>query len=121
MLAEDRVLVNMTRAEGDMADERDQTRVECLLREDAFHLAEAPGRTSRPSGTRASSHRAPDRRTRDRHIRGVHVLTGREYAAAERFPDAGRPRAHPIDPPRRLRQRQKCEFLKEAAYIPPAR
>ncbi len=119
MAAEDRVLVNMTRAEGDMADERDQTRVECLLREDAFRLVDAlRQRFEAFRGARVVYTAAQTGVRETRHIRGEHVLTGAEYAAAVFFPDAVGRGAHPIDIHAASGANQKCEFLKEAAYIP---
>jgi glycine/D-amino acid oxidase-like deaminating enzyme len=119
MAAPDRVLVNMTRAEGDMADERDQTRLECQLREDAFHLVEALRERFEAFRNARILYTAPQAGVREtRHIRGVHVLTGAEYAAAVHFPDAVGRGAHPIDIHSASGVGQKCEFLKEAAYIP---
>ncbi len=119
MTAEDRVLVNMTRAEGDMADERDQTRVECRLREDAFRLTEALRDRFEAFRNARIVYTAAQTGVREtRHIRGVHVLTGAEYAAALPFPDAVGRGAHPIDIHAADGASQKCEFLKEAAYIP---
>lgn len=119
MLAPDRVLVNMTRAEGDMADEREQTRVECLLREDAFLLVKALRdnfEAFRDARILYTAAQAGVRETR--HIRGVHVLTGAEYLSAVRFPDSVGRGAHPIDIHASTGGGQRCEFLKEAAYIP---
>lgn len=113
------VLVNMTRAEGDMADERDQTRLECRLREDAFRLVEALRENIEAFKNARILYTAAQVGVREtRHIRGIHVLTGQEYAAAHRFPDAVGRGAHPIDIHSSSGGGQKCEFLKEAAYIP---
>lgn len=119
MLAPDRVLVNMTRAEGDMADERDQTRVECLLREDALKLVAALRERFEAFRNARILYTAAQTGVREtRHILGVHVLTGAEYLAAVRFPDAIGRGAHPIDIHSASGGGQRCEFLKEAAYIP---
>lgn len=119
MLSRDRVLVNMTRAEGDMADERDQTRVECLLREDAFRLVEALREHFEAFRDARILYTATQTGVREtRHIRGLHVLTGAEYASAVHFPDAIGRGAHPIDIHSSSGGAQRCEFLKEAAYIP---
>ena len=113
------VLVNMTRAEGDMADEQDQTRLECLLREDAFKLVQALRENFEAFRSAHILYTAAQVGVREtRHIRGVHVLTGQEYAAAFHFPDSVGRGAHPIDIHSSSGGAQKCEFLKEAAYIP---
>ena len=119
MLTPDSVLVNMTRTGADMTDERDMTRAECELRENAFRLIEllrahVPGfekayllSTAAQTGVRET-----------RHIRGTHILTGDEYAAALHFSDAVSRGAHPIDIHSANGSSQECHFLEEAAYIP---
>lgn len=119
MLSDNTVLVNMTRVEADMINQREQTRAECVLREDAFKLVELLKNhvdefkdayiinTATQAGVRET-----------RHIQGVHVLTGREYVNAFHFPDAIARCSHPIDIHSSQGSDQKCEFLKEAAYIP---
>ena len=119
MLSKDRVLVNMTRAEGNMIDERDQTQVECRLREDAFKLVDALRANFDEFKDAHIIYTAMQTGVRDtRHIKGVHVLTGAEYMAAKRFPDAIGRGAHPVDIHSSSSSGQRCEFLKEAAYIP---
>ena len=119
MQSKDSVLVNMTRAEGDMADERDQTRLECQLREDAHRLVRALRENFEAFRSARILYTATQVGVREtRHIRGVHILTGQEYAAAFHFPDAVGRGAHPIDIHSSSGGGQKCEFLKEAAYIP---
>ncbi len=120
MVSADRVLVNMTRAEGDMSDERTQTRLECQLREDAVRLVDAlrehGGDAFRHARILYTATQVGVRETR--HIHGAHVLTGAEYLAATHFPDAIGRGAHPIDIHASSGGGQRCEFLKEAAYIP---
>ena len=53
-----------------------------------------------------------------RHIKGEHVLTGEEYLNAVHFEDAVSRGAHPIDIHTAGDTTQKCQFLKNAAYIP---
>jgi len=119
MQSPDSVLVNMTRAEGYMADEREQTRLECQLREDAHRLVEALKENFEAFKHARILYTAAQVGVREtRHIRGVHVLTGQEYASGVRFPDAVGRGAHPIDIHSSSGGGQKCEFLKEAAYIP---
>lgn len=119
MVAKDRVLVNMTRAQGDMADQRDITRVECLLREDAHKLVAALRTHFEAFKDARIVYTATQAGVREtRHIRGVHVLTGEEYASAMHFADAVGRGAHPIDIHSTSDGGQKCEFLEEAAYIP---
>lgn len=119
MITEDTVLVNMTRTKADMIDERDQTRAECELREDAFRLVELLN-THVPGFERvhllSTATQAGVRETR--HIRGLHLLTGEEYASAQHFEDAVSRGAHPIDIHSADNSAQECRFLQEAAYIP---
>ncbi|HRX09482.1 MAG TPA: FAD-dependent oxidoreductase [Candidatus Limiplasma sp.] len=119
MLSKDRVLVNMTRTEGNMIDEREQTQVECRLREDAFQLVQALAENVEAFKNAKIVYTATQAGVREtRHICGAHILTGSEYASATRFPDAIGRGAHPIDIHSVSGGSQRCEFLKEAAYIP---
>ncbi len=119
MLSKDSVLVNMTRAEGDMVDQRDRTRLECQLREDAVKLVAALRENFEAFKDARIRYTATQVGVREtRHIRGAHVLTGAEYLAGVHFPDSVGRGAHPIDIHSSDSGSQRCEFLKEAAYIP---
>jgi len=77
MLSDNMVQVNMTRIEANMADEREQTRAECTLREDAHKLADILRRhfdLFKDAYIVSTATQAGVRETR--HIKGVHTLTG---------------------------------------------
>ena len=119
VMSDNMVAVNMTRAEGNMIDEREQTRVECTLHEDAHKLVALLRKHFEQFRNAYIVMTAPQAGVREtRHIKGVHVLTGKEYASAEKFADAIARCSHPIDIHASTGSSQKCEFLKEAAYIP---
>ena len=89
------------------------------MREDAFRLVEALRANAKAFQDAQIIYTAVQAGVREtRHIRGVHILTGAEYASAKRFPDAIGRGAHPIDIHSSTGGSQRCEFLKEAAYIP---
>jgi len=119
MMNDSMVQVNMTRTQANMLDEREQTRVECMLREDAHKLVAVLKKhfeEFKDSYIVATATQAGTRETR--HIKGVHTLTHDECVEAFHFPDSITRSAHPIDIHDPSSPDQKCEFLKEAAYIP---
>ena len=119
VMSDSMVAVNMTRAEGNMIDEREQTRVECTLHEDAHKLVDLLRKNFKQFENATIVMTAPQVGVREtRHIKGVHVLTSSEYASAEKFQDAIARCSHPIDIHASTGSNQKCVFLKEAAYIP---
>src|SRR5690606_35912685 len=62
---------------------------------------------------------APQTGTREtRRIKGVHTLTGEEYIAAQDFPDTVSRGCHPVDIHSSSSNNQRCEFLKDAAFVP---
>ncbi len=119
MLTKDSVLVNMTRMQANMTDEREQTAAECALREDAYKLVQALRKHVEEFYDAYILSFAAQTGTREtRHIRGAHVLSGEEYASAFHFEDAIGRGAHPIDIHSANDSEQTCRFLDEAAYIP---
>ena len=114
-----RVMVNMTRTPADMLDPAQATRAECRLREDV-HAFVALLKKYFPEFKNAellfTAAQTGVRETR--HIKGEHVLTGEEYLNAVHFEDAVSRGAHPIDIHTAGDTTQKCQFLKNAAYIP---
>lgn len=119
MLNDGMVLVNMTRTQANMIDEREQTHAECTLREDVHRLVALMRKHFDPFQNAFLVSTATQAGVREtRHIRGVHTLTGDEYIASVHFPDAIARGAHPIDIHASSDSSQKCKFLKEAAYIP---
>jgi len=102
-----------------MSDERQQTHAECALREDVHALVDILRRHFEPFKNAYLIATAPQAGVREtRHILGEHVLTGQEYASSFVFDDAIGRGAHPIDIHDASSTNQKCQFLKEAAYIP---
>ena len=119
MLLDDMVLVNMTRTEANMVDEQDQTKAECVLREDAYKLVEILRKNFKAFENAYIVETAAQAGVREtRHIKGVHVLSGKEYVSTVHFTDSIARGAHPIDIHSADSSEQRCEFLKEAAYIP---
>ena len=112
-------MVNMTRTPADMLDPAQATRAECRLREDV-HAFVALLKKYFPEFKNAellfTAAQTGVRETR--HIKGEHVLTGEEYLNAVHFEDAVSRGAHPIDIHTAGDTTQKCQFLKNAAYIP---
>lgn len=113
------VTVNITRTSGNACDNRDFSRAECLLREDAFRMAKILRENVeefKDSFLISVSTQAGVRETR--RIKGVHILRGEEYLAAEHFGDSIARGAHPIDIHVANGEKQNIAFLKKAAYIP---
>lgn len=113
------VTVNMTRSPVDPADVRENSRMECRLREDAFrfaallkaHIPEFKDsyivQTAAQAGWRES-----------RRIQGIHTLTGEEFLSHEVFPDTVALGAHPVDVHRAADSRQDVTFLQQEGCVP---
>jgi glycine/D-amino acid oxidase-like deaminating enzyme len=118
-LAKGVVLVNMTRAAVNMADNREATAAECLLREHVHlfvdllrkHIPAFRDAVLLTTGTQTGIRET-------RRVLGAHTLTGAEYLNAVNFPDSISRGAHPIDIHSGNSTGQRADFLKEAAYIP---
>lgn len=113
------VLVNMTRTQADMADNREATAAECLLHEHVHLFTELLRRhvpAFRNASLLATATQTGVRETR--RIRGFHTLTARSISMPSTFPtlfrgDVIRSTSTPASS-----TGQRCEFLKEAAFIP---
>lgn len=113
------VLVNMTRTYANMADNRQATQTECALREDVFTFVQLLTKHVSAFKNAYLVMTAPQTGTREtRRIKGVHTLTGEEYINAQDFPDAISRGCHPVDIHSSSSNNQRCEFLKDAAFIP---
>ena len=113
------VLVNMTRTYANMADNRQATSTECLLREDVFTFVDLLTKNVPAFKNAYLVMTAPQTGTREtRRIKGVHTLTGEEYIEAQDFPDAISRGCHPVDIHSSSSNNQRCEFLKDAAFVP---
>lgn len=113
------VLVNMTRTYADMSDNRQATNTECLLREDVFTFVDLLIKNVLAFKNAYLIMTAPQTGTREtRRIKGVHTLSGEEYLEATDFSDAISRGCHPVDIHSSSSNNQRCEFLKDAAFIP---
>lgn len=118
-LTKGQVMVNATRIEANMLDEREQTRAECQLREDVHRLVELLRENSEPFKDAYLIQTAPQVGVREtRHMHGAHILTGEEYVSAVQFEDAIGRGSHPIDIHNGTTSEQVCQFMEKPAYIP---
>ena len=113
------VLVNMTRSYADMADNREQTRTELQMREEV-HLFSRLLKENVPAFKDSfliqTATQTGIRETR--RIKGAYTLTGEDYINAVDFPDAISRGCHPVDIHSASTTGQRCEFLKDAAFVP---
>jgi len=113
------VTVNMTRTSGNAIDNRDFTRAECILREDAFRMAAILKENFdefKESFLVSVAVHPGIRETR--RICGVHTISGEEYLNAVRYPDSISRGAHPIDIHVAKGASQNVTFLKSPAFVP---
>lgn len=118
-LADGVVLINMTRLNADMANNREATKAELTLREHVHLFSEVlinnvPAfrnafllSTATQTGVRET-----------RRIKGIYTLTGEDYINAVNFPDAISRGSHPVDIHASSTTEQRIEFLKNAGFIP---
>lgn len=119
MMTDDTVLVNMTRKKTDILNEAEATEAEFQLREDAFCLAGILRKHVPAFSDSRILYTAAQVGVREsRHIEGVHVLSGEEYLSALHFEDSIARGCHPVDIHAANGSGQRCEFLKQAGYIP---
>lgn len=113
------VAVNMTRTAGNALDNRDFTRAECVLREDAFKMARILRENFPEFAGCYLLAVAPHAGIREsRRVRGLHVISGEEYVSAFQYPDSVSRGAHPIDIHVAKGESQNVTFLKTPAYVP---
>ena len=113
------VTVNMTRTAGNAIDNRNFTRAECILREDAFKMARILKENVdefKNSYLIAVAVQGGIRETR--RIKGIHTVTAQEYVNAFRYPDSVSRGAHPIDIHVASGPAQNVTFLETPAYVP---
>lgn len=113
------VTVNMTRTAGNAIDNRDFTRAECVLREDAFKMARILKENVdefKNSYLIAVAVQGGIRETR--RIKGIHTVTAQEYVNAFRYSDSVSRGAHPIDIHVASGPSQNITFLETPAYVP---
>ena len=113
------VTVNMTRTAADATSNRDFSRAECILREQAFTMARVLREhfpEFKDSYVSAVAVQAGVRETR--RIIGAHTITADEYVSAFHYPDSVSRGAHPIDIHVANGASQNVTFLKTPAYVP---
>lgn len=113
------VLINMTRTPVNMLDNRDATHAECLLREHVYTFTELLRKhvpAFKDATLIGTATQAGVRETR--RIKGIHTLTADEYLGMVDFPDSISRGCHPVDIHASSSVNQRCEFLKDAAFVP---
>ncbi len=113
------VSVNMTRTSADGCNNRDFTRAEVELREQAFRMARVLKdnfEEFKDSYVLSVAVQAGVRETR--RIRGVVTISGDDYLSAVRYPDSVSRGAHPIDIHSNNGAGQSVRFLEEPSYVP---
>lgn len=119
ILADGIVLVNMTRHFADMTDNRVAGEIECLLRENAHKYTELLRKYIPAFKNAELIATAPMTGIREtRRILGAHTLTGEEYLEAMNFPDSVARGCHPVDIHSANSTNQRCQFMKDAGYVP---
>ena len=119
ILAKGLVLINMTRTQVDMLDNRQATHAECLLREHVNTFTDLLRRHVPAFKEATLVCTAPQAGVREtRRIKGVHTLTADEYLNMVNFHDSISRGCHPVDIHASASTAQRCEFLKDAAFIP---
>lgn len=113
------ITVNMSRASGNVCDNRDFTRAECQLREDSYRMAgilKENFEEFRNSYILAVSPQAGVRESR--RIKGIHTVTGEEYLNAVHYGDSMAMGAHPVDIHVAAGAAQNITFLKTPGFVP---
>jgi glycine/D-amino acid oxidase-like deaminating enzyme len=118
-LAKGVVLVNITRAAANMADNRDATAAECRLREHVHVFVDLLRKhvpAFRDAVLLTTATQTGIRETR--RILGAHTLTGDEYLAPTDFPDTIARGCHPIDIHSGNNTRQRADRLQKPGNVP---
>jgi hypothetical protein len=119
VVSEGLLLVNMTRAKADMTDNRQATRIECLLRENVHRFVEL-FRENIPAFRDAflvsTAAQVGVRETR--RIKGAHILSGEEYLGAINFSDSVARGCHSVDIHDSTTNGQRIERLNNAGFVP---
>lgn len=113
------VLVNMTRMYADMSSNREQTEAECVMREHVHKFAALLKENVPAFANSFLVSTAVQTGIREtRRIKGAYVLSGEDYVNAVNFPDSVSRGCHPVDIHASSSTEQRCEFLKNAAFVP---
>ena len=119
VLHEGFVAVNMTRTFADGCDNRNYTQAECRLRENVYFFTQILSENFvefKHCYVASMGVQAGIRETR--HLRGMHIITSDDYLDAHKYEDSISRCSHPIDIHSPQRDKQVCQFLKKAAYVP---
>jgi len=119
VLHEGFIAVNMTRTLADGCDNRNYTQAECRLRENVFfftRILRENFEEFKHCYVASMGVQAGIRETR--HLKGMHIITADECLNAYRYEDSISRCSHPIDIHSPQRDKQVCQFLKKAAYVP---
>ena len=118
-LIEGCITVNMTRSPMNAVDAADYQAAESRMRKDVFRLVELMRRhVPEFKNCQLSSIATVAGIRESRRIRGVHILTGKEYVVAHKFPDSIARSAHAVDIHLPGNDGQKLIFPEDAGYIP---
>lgn len=113
------VVVNMTRALGNVCNNREFAKCEYHLRQDVFRLTDLLKKyIPEFSNAWVSSMGVQAGPRESRRIKGVHTITGDEYLHAYHYEDSISRGAHPIDIHTANNTNQDITFLEKAAYVP---
>lgn len=113
------ITVNMTRSAMNATDSADYQKAEAKMRKDVFRLVELMREHIEEFRECQLSSIATVAGIREsRRIRGLHVLTGKEYVVAHKFPDSIARSAHAVDIHLPGNDGQKLIFPEDAGYIP---
>ncbi|MGN0231659.1 MAG: FAD-dependent oxidoreductase [Muribaculaceae bacterium] len=119
ILAKGIVLVNLTRLNVDMTDTDAATEAECVLHEHAALFADLMRKHIPAFANSFLLATAPQTGVREtRHLQGEHILTAAEYLGCEKFPDTVARGCHPVDIHSAASTQQRCEFMKDAGFVP---
>ena len=113
------ITVNMTRSAMNATDSTDYQKAEAKMRKDVFRLVELMREHVKEFKNCQLASIATVAGIREsRRIKGIHVLTGKEYVVAHKFPDAIARSAHAVDIHLPGNDGQKLIFPEDAGYIP---
>lgn len=113
------ITVNMTRSAMNATNSADYQKAEAKMRKDVFRLVELMKEHIEEFKNCCLSSIATVAGIREsRRIRGLHVLTGKEYIVAHKFPDSIARSAHAVDIHLPGNDGQKLIFPEDAGYIP---
>ena len=119
MLQKGYLIVNITRFNGDMTDEQTATKAECQLHEDVqtfLNILRTHTDAFKNACLLSTATQVGVRETR--RIKGMHILTGEEYLSGLHFEDSIARGCHPVDIHKGNDDKQNCNFLKKAGYVP---